>query len=300
MKRLVFLVGLGALVILAPSPGFAQVLYEPIYSPSFMLQQNDLKFNPVVNRVINNEAETVEDGVAIAAPANAGVTFTYVHSPQRTQQNLANFVERTPNPGAKSELRAMIAAQPGIMEEIRTSIRPYGLDSHNVADAYALWWINSWLVSEKRHDDADRATIDAVKRQVRAAFAATPDFANTSDAERQEYAEALLLQGVILGTALEQHKGDPATLDQISQAALKGAKASDVDLSRMTLTPNGFVPRSGADASGAIGDNDDPVRNARADAPDEDGSSSGLGMALAAGAGIGLTLLGGLALMRRG
>jgi hypothetical protein len=95
--------------------------------------------------------------------------------------------------------------------------------------------------SQKRDIEPDPATVEAVKRQVRNAFAATPDFAKASDAERQEYAEALLLQAAMLASALYQWKSDPKMLEQLAQAARQGAMASGLDLANMTLTPNGFV-----------------------------------------------------------
>lgn len=176
------------------------------------------------------------------APATR-MDFTYRYDRARTQQNLRNFVARTENPEARANLQQMIAAQPNMIQEVGQAIQPYGLDAHNVADAYALWWINSWLVANQRDEDPDRETIATVKQQVRNAFSATPDFAKTSDAERQEYAEALLLQATLLGSAFDQWKSDPAMLGELSQAAHQGAKASGVDLSLMTLTRNGFVAR---------------------------------------------------------
>lgn len=143
----------------------------------------------------------------------------------------------------------MIAAQPTIIQDISTAIRPYGLDARDVADAYALWWINSWLVANKRDEDPDRGTIAMVKQQARNAFAAIPAFADTSDADRQEYAEALLLQATILSSAFEQWQDDPAMLDQLAQAARQGAKTNGLNLSLMTLTRNGFVPSEGTEAT---------------------------------------------------
>ena len=248
-------------------------------------------------------ASEINDQIAsgqVASTPPPDTNLAYSYSPDRSQQNLRNFVARTPDPAARTNLAQMLAAQPTIMDDIAAGVRAYGFDPHNVADAYAVWWINVWGASEKRNIEPDAATVAAVKQQVYAAFAATPDFAATSDADRQEFAEALLLQAAMLGSAFEQNKNNPKMLDQLADAARKGAKASyGIDLQTMTLTSNGFVPRKGADASGAVA-GEDPVRNARADAPAGESESSPLGLALAAGAGLGVTLLGGLALMRRG
>lgn len=169
--------------------------------------------------------------------------FVYNYSPARTRQNLRNFIARTPDPAARANLEQTFAAQPALMNDISAGLRAYGFDPHNVADAYAVWWINVWGTSQKRNIEPDPATVEAVKRQVRSAFAATPAFANASDAERQEYAEALLLQAAMLGSAFEQWKSDPKMLEQLAQSAREGAMASGLDLGKMTLTHDGFVPR---------------------------------------------------------
>ncbi|MGB3471691.1 MAG: DUF6683 family protein [Erythrobacter sp.] len=193
----------------------------------------------------------------------------------------------------------MISAQPTIIADLRGAIAPFGLDSHDMADAYAFWMINVWLVANKRDEDPDKGTIAMVRKQVRDALASTTDMAAASDADRQEYAEALLLQSAMLASAFEQWKGDPKLLDQLAVAARKGAKASDLDLSKMTLTRNGFVPRAGADASDAAFTDSD-VQLSDASAASANDETGGLGTALAAGAGLGVILLGGVAMMRRG
>lgn len=243
----------------------------------------------------------------MAAPtrdaSGANLDFSYRYDKARTRQNLQNFVARTPNAGGRAELQKLIAAQPDIIRDIRAGIQPYGLDSHNVADAYAFYWINAWLVANKRDEDPDRGTIAMVKQQVRNAFAATPSFFATSSADRQEYAESLMLQATILASSFEQLQNNPAMLDQLAKAARQGAKASGLNLSLMTLTKNGFVPRTGAQASDAIRAMDrvsspDDARLALEEAaPPAAGSSDVDGVVLAA-IGLGTLILGGIALRR--
>lgn len=189
------------------------------------------------------EREPRQDGEQ-AAPRARSTIFTFTPSRSRTQANLRNFVARTPHPAARAELEQMFAAQPGLMDDLAAGSRGYGFDPHNVADAFALWWMNAWDASEKRDSKPDAATVTAVKQQVYAAFAATPDFAAIGDAAKQEFAEALLLQAALLGSAFEQNRNNPAMLELLAEAARKGAKASyGIDLKSMTLTRDGFVPR---------------------------------------------------------
>lgn len=190
---------------------------------------------------INNqmsEGRLADDAPSATIPSSS---FTYRYSSQRTQQNLRNFIARTPDPAARANLEQTLDAQPTLMNEISAAVRAYGFDPHNVADAYAVWWINVWGASQKQNIEPDPATVEAVKRQVRSALSATPDFAEASDAERQEFAEALLLQAAMLGSALDQWESEPKMLEQLAQAARQGAMASGLDLAKMTLTPDGFV-----------------------------------------------------------
>ncbi|WP_379920990.1 DUF6683 family protein [Erythrobacter sp. R86502] len=173
----------------------------------------------------------------------AAVDYRYRYSPARTQQNLRSFLARAPNPAARAELEQMFAAQPMLMDDIRAGIQPYGLDSHNVADAFAMWWIMAWLASEVRMQEPNREMAQNVSRQVRNAFATTSDFASTNDAIRQEYAEALLLQALILAELIKAAGANPEIKAQLPAIAQKDAKVSGIDLSQMNLTQSGIVPR---------------------------------------------------------
>ncbi|WP_156423852.1 DUF6683 family protein [Erythrobacter sp. YT30] len=285
--------------------------------PSALIAQNmggAVGFNNVTNSICGGTCQTINQGsdsfvsaesinALIAGPQKAAppasFNSSYNYSRQRTQQNLQRFIERTPPEAGRADLQRMIAAQPTLFDDLRAAISSYGLDTHDVADAYTLWWVNAWLVANKRDEDPDKSTVAMVRQQARNAFAATPAFANTSDAERQEYAEALLLQATMLSSAFEQFKNDPNLLDQLASAANKGAKSSGMDLSKMTLTANGFAPREGADASSVVeGSDEDAVRNARFDGAQEGTSNLGLALAAGAGAGLGVVMLGGSVLLR--
>lgn len=249
-------------------------------------------------RAVNQQISSLSTQ-GVASPAAKAASFIYRQDRNRTQKNLRTFINSAPNAAAKAELEQLLSAQPNIMTEIRQGIAPYGFDGNNVADAYALWWINSWLVANKRDEDPDRGTVAMVKQQVYNAFAATPDFSTHSDGDRQEFAEVLMLQAVLLSNAFDQVKSDPAQLGQLADITRQGAKMIGLDLMTMDLTRNGFVPRQGADASdaseSALPSGEEAVQNAAADSDDE----SSMALAVAAGAGLGAVLLGGAVFMRR-
>lgn len=169
--------------------------------------------------------------------------FSFTSSPARTQTNLRNFVSRTPDAAARADLQRMVTAQPTIIAEVGEVLRGCGFDPYNMADAYAVWLITAWQVYEQQDREPTSAEIEAVKRQVRQALTQTPGMLEAGDAERQEFAEALILQAIILTSGFEQLQGDQAMLDQFAQATLQGALNSGVDLRRMALTDNGFEAR---------------------------------------------------------
>lgn len=172
-----------------------------------------------------------------AAPVDASFT----PSAARTQDNVSRFIRLSEQAGDGGQLRSYFVAQPTLMGEIAQAMRGANLDPQNVADCYALWWMAVWQAANGVTGDPDSRTVAAVRRQARDVFATTPGFAETSDADRQQYAEALMLQTLLLSAANEQFQGNPAALRQLASSARQGAVASGVDISRMTLTSDGFV-----------------------------------------------------------
>ena len=300
MRSAVLVTGLGALLLSANGPAQAWDVLSPQLNAIEFGRQNSQSAEAASGESLRTAGPfSTTTSIAtnlvstLSGPQPEGVVpqvrTSFRNDPKRTQQNLRTFIKRTPEGDARKELKRLLDSQPTIIEDIGRDIRPYGLDPHDVADAYALWWMNAWLVANKRDEDPSRGTIAMVKQQVRNAIAATPDFAGTSDVDRQEYAEALLIQGAMLASAFEQFKTNPQMLDRLADAAKQGAKASGMNLSSMTLTRNGFEPRLAAEASG------DGQQLAQEGAVED----SSIGLALAAGAGLGIVLLGGAAFLRK-
>ena len=249
------LVGIGSTV-----PAIAQDISPPaidVLSPHLSAIEFGRQNAQTINKgVDSNPGFSVDDlgsslTSGLVAPtsqsdtqAARSVDTSYRYDRQRTRANLSSFVERTPIQAGRADLQRTLEADPGLIPNIRTGMESYGFDPNDVADNYAMWWMTAWMVFHKQDEDPDNGTISMVRQQVRRAFAETPDFAQANDAQRQAYAEALMLQASMLTTAYNHYKSnDPKMLDQLAAAAQQGAKASGIDLSRMTLTQAGFVPR---------------------------------------------------------
>jgi len=96
-------------------------------------------------------------------------------------------------------LEKQLAASDPI-DTLGRALSAYGVRTDNVADAYAIWWLNAWLASRQRNDTPPARQIAAVRVQAARAMAAVPEIATASNAVKQEVAEASLIQAALIGT----------------------------------------------------------------------------------------------------
>jgi hypothetical protein len=168
----------------------------------------------------------------------------YQVSVVRRRANLARFAQksRSVDPQGAAALEQLFATK-DVIAEIGTVLQPYGLRVDDVADAYTIWWINSWDAAHGKQTSPDRSLLQAVRAQAAQAIAETSEIARADDAAKQEYAEALLVQAALVESLAEKYGKDPAMARTIAASARQGARASGLDLDAMTLTKDGFVPR---------------------------------------------------------
>jgi hypothetical protein len=196
----------------------------------------------------------------VRRPQAAAVRLTFTPSQAERRKNLAQFVvkSRKRDPEGAARLEKLFASR-DIIGQINREMGAYGFQANNVADAYAAWWINAWLASRGRTEDATRQQISAVRAQAAHAMTTLPQMASASDAVKQEMTEAYLVQTALIGSVMEQSRGNPGQLRQLAAAVRKGARASGLNLDVMELTDDGFV-------SGGVGANEDPDRQVAATA----------------------------------
>jgi hypothetical protein len=169
-------------------------------------------------------------------------TYRFVTSQQRRKNNLANFVAKTraTDPVGASRMAALFA-NGDIIDQMDGVMQAIGLSASNVADAYAVWWVSAWQAANGDTRDYGAATYQAVSAQAARGFAATAQFANATDAQKQELAEAMLIQAALIDAHKETYAGNPMMMQKLADAVKQGAKKSGLDLSKMTLTKDGFV-----------------------------------------------------------
>jgi hypothetical protein len=177
-----------------------------------------------------------------AAPAASAAALRYTPSLPQRRKNFAQFVakSRTVDPAGAAQLEQLLAQQ-DVIAAMAPELAKYGLRVDNVADAYTAWWINAWLGWAGRTDDAPQNQITAVKAQVARVLSSTPLFVDATDAQKQEMSEALLIQGAMIGAAIEQLKTNPALKPHMRGAMAQAGKSMGLDFAAMALGDTGFV-----------------------------------------------------------
>ncbi len=129
----------------------------------------------------------------------------------------------------------------GIIGEAMAKV---GLDKNNAADAFAVYWVNAWQAANGRTDLLSAETFKAVAAQAARGLLQSAELAGANDAQKQEMAEALMLQAALIESSMEVAGSDRIQQQAVAKAVLTGAAASGLNLDIMTLTEDGFVKRS--------------------------------------------------------
>lgn len=160
---------------------------------------------------------------AEASAASAHTSFKA--PPARRQADYAQFVAKScvADPESAAGLAATLKSDP--IAQMGPELAKYGLRTDDVADAYTVYWTEAWAAAHGVTREDSREQAQAVRRQAAAAILATSEFARATDAQKQEFADALLVQALLVAAAVRQ-----------------GAKATGLDLDAMTLTDEGLVP----------------------------------------------------------
>jgi hypothetical protein len=193
-----------------------------------------------------------------------------------------------------------------VIGQIGDAMQSIGLKRNNAADAYALYWVSAWKATRGDNSTADGGTYKAVSVQAARGLSSSPEFTNASDAQKQEMAEALMVQAAMIDAHMESAAGNPQQLQAVAKAVAKGAQASGLDLNKMELTEQGFAKTDktgAADSTGKATNPDaDPEALAMNDTTksDSDKTTQWALIAAAGGAGLAGVFMLGKAMGRRG
>lgn len=215
------------------SPGRAQIDPAQLAITNSNILQT-IQFNNFLTQ------KTVEEQAASTLRPRGSTTFRPNTDVRR--RNLAQFVARTraADPRGAAELERLFATT-DLIGDIGKALAPYGLKTNDVADAVAVYIVTAWYGVRGRDDDPSRAQLTAVRGQMANALASTPQFASATDAQKQELAEAMLIQAALVSATVAGAEPQPARLEQVKQAVAQGAEATfGIDLRRLQLTDQGL------------------------------------------------------------
>jgi hypothetical protein len=204
-----------------------------------------LAFQLMTTNQFNNVLEANLDkpqSSNLAVPPTNLQALSFQVSPTDRQKNITRFIDsmRTTD-AASADNWAQVFATNDVFGAIDQAMGKRGLDSTNLADAYAVYWTNAWLGAQGRTDDLPSAQLIAVRNQAAQALLATPQVVAATDAQKQEMAEGFLIQAALIDASVQQAQGDSTLLPQVQTAIKQGAQTVGIDLDRFTLTDRGFT-----------------------------------------------------------
>ncbi len=216
-------------VLLFPLPNYSAL--PVFYPPAYQAPGSDI------------DEETVDEAL-IAQSSN--FTPTYVPSKSLRKKNLANFVNkiRAQDPASAAKIEQIFAST-DIIDQIGSVIQGIGLNKNNAADAFAVYWVSAWQAVNGDTSTKNSETYQAVATQSARGLSRSPEFNKSTDAQKQEMAESMMVQTAMIDANMEEAAGDPAKLKAISKAVTQGAAASGLELDKMTLTEKGFITKKG-------------------------------------------------------
>jgi len=187
--------------------------------------------------------------MAYAAPSarspGASAT-TYRPDPQvtrRVRKQFADWMSKQAGPeGGRQVAAAMERTDP--VQSWAQLVSSDGLRPGDASDALAAYWVMNWIIANG--GDNNRPQTQAVRNQVRSIMATNPVYARLDEAQRQEFAEILILNFLIQHAAYSDamKRGDQDVLRKLSDAAVARFRNEiGVDLRQIALTDNGFVRR---------------------------------------------------------
>lgn len=185
--------------------------------------------------------QSSQKGSGASSHRPSSVKTSFRPSLATRKRNFARFVakSRAVDPQGAVQLQQALASG-DIIAEIGKGIAPFGLKTNDVADAMTVYLVGAWSGVRGRNDNPTRTQCLAIRRQIIAAALRTPGFAASTDAQKQELAEAMLIHAVMLDQAVTYAKDKPQMMDKLKAAIAQGAERTfGLDLRRVQLTDAG-------------------------------------------------------------
>lgn len=202
----------------------------------------------MIHRVILAALLLTPLSAAVAQPARQAASSTapatrFARDPTRFKAKQAQIVAamRQQSPKAAAEFEALFAQD--LLGMIAPEMRRMGLNIDDMADMTAVYWVAAWeaangIVGQK----TDPRLAKGARDQIAATFAGNPGLARMSDGDKQDVADVMLLQAILVEARMQTARANPSTRKQVSDAVhTEAGQLIKADLRRVKLTPAGFV-----------------------------------------------------------
>lgn len=240
-KRLMVAGGLCAMILAGPAAAQSYMPMGSFEAVAYPVAITPIPLNVSRDRSARGNAAR---GAAAAAPARpAAVQTTYRASPQVTSRVKRQFAAFVGEHGGDEAGLAAAMDREDFFARWGRHVAQYGLRRGDVADAMTAYWMINWQIANDVHD-VSRDQVLAVKRQVLSGMGGDASFRGLNDAQKQEMAEALVLNFIIQSVAYEDamKAGDTAMQARLQDAAVaRFRNEMNIDLRRVRLTETGFA-----------------------------------------------------------
>jgi Family of unknown function (DUF6683) len=178
---------------------------------------------------------------AAAKPASSPVKLTYNADPALSAQTRAVVIDTLcgTSPQLRGELERAFAGD-AALRQFDSEMSARGYSSHNIADDTAELLLLSWQIVTDGTPNSRQ--VQGAHQQIRAIFLGTTKLVALRDADRQDMAERIAYQFIILSSARQrsQKTGDPSQLARLKQQAASAMRQQGIEISRLRLTDQGF------------------------------------------------------------
>jgi hypothetical protein len=239
---------------------------------TFAIDYGSVMINTPQNlvREVDPSPETIYN-IRSNSPISQSLNFT-PNAAQRSK-NITAYIDRLAevDPNGAKVIEAQLRT-PGFFDNYGQMLRGVGLNPNGLADNMAAWWVTAWEASTGRDVETPTAAFPKVKLQAGRALGSAV-LSKMTNAQKQEMADGLAIQSVILAANLDHAKNNPAYRKQLAEQVKKMAMGLKLDLGAMTLTSEGFRPKGKkrSDASDVAGEEQALASNdAAAPVPSDD------------------------------
>ncbi|KFC71753.1 hypothetical protein FF80_00370 [Devosia sp. LC5] len=182
-----------------------------------------------------------------ARPAASGASIpktllTFAPSEELRTRNLADFIAQTRARDAEAgnALQQLLATN-DVINAAEGYLQPYGMSASNVADAISLYLSTAWLAIHGSIADPDKSAMHSVRDQLAAAIGATPAFRQASDADKQQLAEAMIVQSAMISQFVLSAQNDPEQMRRVQEAVGETVMSQfGLNLAALNMTPEGL------------------------------------------------------------